>query len=76
MFRPHLLRATFSLIFTPQRDVEDRLGVDTLYIGLGDQFDDDRRLVRAGCRGNINRSGRGAGRNTDTNAAPYSLAVS
>ena len=48
MFRTHLLsQAVFRLIFTPHRDLEDRTDVGAFYIGLGDQFDDDRRLVRA-----------------------------
>ena len=73
MFRTHPLE---GLIFTARRGLEDRRDAGTFYIGWGDEFDDDRRLVRAGCRGKINRSGRGAGRNTDTNAAPYSVTVS
>jgi hypothetical protein len=55
MFRIHLLEAAFSLIFTRQRDLGARLDAGTFYIGWGDQFDDDRRLIRAGCIGNIGR---------------------
>jgi hypothetical protein len=47
MFRTLLSQAVFRLIFTPHRDLEDRIDAGTFYIGLGDQFDDDRRLVRA-----------------------------
>jgi hypothetical protein len=48
MFRNRLIsRAVFRLISTPQWDLEDRTDVAIVYIGLGDQFDDDRRRVRA-----------------------------
>ena len=40
MFRTHPLEAVFSLIFTPQRDLEDRRDAGTFYIGLGDEFED------------------------------------
>ena len=47
MFRAHQLSQTiFRLILTPTRDLEDRIDAGVFYIGLGDQFDDDRRLVR------------------------------
>jgi len=55
MFRTHPLEAVFSLIFTARRDLEDRRDAGTFCIGLGDEFDDDRRLVRTGCREKINR---------------------
>ena len=57
MFRTHPLEAALSWIVTPQRDQEDRLDAGTFYIDLGDQFDDGRRLGRAGCGGNVDRSG-------------------
>jgi hypothetical protein len=69
MFRAHL-PAVLGLIFTPQRDRGDRLDAGTCYIGLGDEFDDDRRLIRAAYSGNILPSGRDAGRNTDIFSAP------
>jgi hypothetical protein len=48
MFRTHLLsQAVFRLICRPHKDLEARIDGVTFYIGLGDQFDDDRRLVRA-----------------------------
>jgi hypothetical protein len=47
MFRILPSQAVFRLIFTPRGDLEDRIYAGTFYIGLGDQFDDDRRLVRA-----------------------------
>ena len=47
MFRTQLLsQAVFRSIFTPPRDLEERTDAGICYIGLGDQFDDDRRLVR------------------------------
>jgi hypothetical protein len=47
MFRTHLLnRVVLSLILPSRRELEDRTDAGTFYIGLGDQFDDDRRLVR------------------------------
>ena len=47
MFRAHPLdRVVFSLILPSRRDSEDRSDASTCYIGLGDQFDDDRRVVR------------------------------
>jgi hypothetical protein len=47
MFRPPLLsQAVFRLAFTSRGDLENPTDVGTFYIGLGDQFDDDRRLVR------------------------------
>ena len=63
MFRTHPLEAVFRLIFTPQRDLEDRRDAGTLYIGLGDKFDDDRRLVYAHWSGHIGRPEPGVGRN-------------
>jgi hypothetical protein len=53
MLRTHFLYAVFSLIFPPHGDLEDRLDAGTSYIGLGDRFEDDRRLVHAGYRGNV-----------------------
>ena len=53
MFRIHPLEAVFSLFFAPQRDLEDRRYAGTFYIGLGDEFDDDRRLVHAHWSGHI-----------------------
>ena len=47
MFQTHRLsRVAFSLILKSRRDMEDRIDTGTFYIGLGDQFDDDRRIVR------------------------------
>jgi hypothetical protein len=47
MFRIHLLsRVVFSLVLPSRRELENRVYAGTFYIGLGDQFDDDRRLVR------------------------------
>jgi len=47
MFRTQLLsQAVFRSFFTPRTDLEVRTDAATFYIGLGDQFDDDRRLVR------------------------------
>ena len=47
MFRMHPLgRVVFSLMLTSRRDIEAQVDTGILYIGLGDQFDDDRRLVR------------------------------
>ena len=47
MFRTHLLsQAVFRSIFTPPRDMGEPADASICYIGLGDQFDDDRRLVR------------------------------
>jgi hypothetical protein len=48
MARIHLLsQAVARLIVTPRGDPEKKIGAVTCYIGLGDQFDDDRRRVRA-----------------------------
>jgi hypothetical protein len=48
MFRTRLIdRAVFRLIAAPDNDLEDRTDAATVYIGRGDQFDDDRRRVRA-----------------------------
>jgi hypothetical protein len=45
MFRTRLIsRTVFKLISA--WDLEDQIDAATVYIGLGDQFDDDRRLVR------------------------------
>jgi hypothetical protein len=47
MFQTQILgRVVFSLILTSRRDIENRIDTGTFFIGLGDQFDDDRRLVR------------------------------
>jgi hypothetical protein len=46
MFRTQLLSQAVRLILTPHRDLDDRIDAGAFYIGLGDQFDDDRRLVR------------------------------
>jgi hypothetical protein len=47
MFRTPLLGGVvFSLILTSRRDIGDQIDTGIFYIGLGDQFDDDRRLVR------------------------------
>jgi len=49
MFQTHLRRfVVFGLILKSRRDLEDRIEASTFYIGLGDQFDDDRRVVREG----------------------------
>jgi hypothetical protein len=42
-----LTQAVFRLILMPHEDSEDRIDATAFYIGLGDQFDDDRRRVRA-----------------------------
>jgi hypothetical protein len=55
MFRTHPLEAAFSLIFALRTD-EDRRDAGTLYIGLGDEFNDDRRLVQAHWSGHIVRT--------------------
>jgi len=34
------------LIFTPHGELVDRIDAGSFYIGLGDRFDDERRLVR------------------------------
>jgi hypothetical protein len=47
MFRTQLLSQAVRLILTPHRDLDDRIDAGAFYIGLGDQFDDDRRRVRA-----------------------------
>ncbi len=65
MFRTHPLEAVFSLIFTPQRDLTDRRDAGTFYIGLGDEFDDDRRLVHAHWSGHICRTEFGVEQNAD-----------
>ena len=76
MFRTHPLEAVFSLIFTPQRDLEDRRDAGTFYIGLGDEFDDDRRLVHAHWSGHIGRTEPGVGQNADRKPAPHLVTVS
>ena len=48
MFRTHLMfLAALKLILMPQGALEDGIHEGDFYIGLGDQFDDDRRRVRA-----------------------------
>jgi hypothetical protein len=47
MFQTHRLsRVALSLILKSRRDMEDRIDTGTFYIGVGDRFDDDRRIVR------------------------------
>ena len=47
MFRTHQpSQAVFRWALT-HRDQEERSDAGVLYIGLGDQFDDDRRFVRS-----------------------------
>jgi hypothetical protein len=47
MFRPdQLSRTAFGSIVTRHGHLKARNETDVLYIGLGDNFDDDRRLVR------------------------------
>ena len=47
MLRAYLLGHAFlRLVLAPQEDVEGQVDADGFYIGLGDQFDDDRRIVR------------------------------
>jgi len=41
-----MFRTVFRLTLTPHADLADPLDAGTFYIGLGDQFDDDRRRVR------------------------------
>jgi hypothetical protein len=38
--------AIFKAVFTPHGDLTAEDGNRAFYIGLGDQFDDDRRVVR------------------------------
>ena len=48
MARIHMLsQAVVRLIVTPHEDLEDQIDAVACYIGMGDQFDDDRRRVRA-----------------------------
>jgi hypothetical protein len=76
MFRTHPLEAVFSLIFTQQRDLEDRRNAGTFYIGLGDEFDDDRRLVHAHWSGHISGTEPGVGQNADRKPCAPSVTVS
>jgi hypothetical protein len=76
MFRTHPLEAVVSLIFTPQRDPEESRNAGTFYIGLGDEFDDDRRLVHAHWSGHISVTEPGVGQNVDRKPAPRSATVS
>jgi hypothetical protein len=47
MLRIHQVsQAVFGSVSTRHGDLEAGNHTDVLYIGLGDQFDDDRRLVR------------------------------
>jgi hypothetical protein len=39
-------QAVFKLIPAPYRELKDQIDAGAVYIGLGDRFDDDRRLVR------------------------------
>jgi len=41
-------QSAFRSILTRYGDPKTRDDVGVLYVGLGDKFDDDRRLVRAG----------------------------
>jgi hypothetical protein len=51
MLRAYLLGHAFlRLVLAPQKDVEGQVDADGFYIGLGDQFDDDRRRVRTAVR--------------------------
>lgn len=70
MFRTHPLEAVSRLIFTARRDLEDRRDAGTFYIGLGDEFDDDRRLVHVHWSGHIAGLNLGVGRNADLNLRP------
>ena len=45
-----LIHAEFVAYPTAQGHLEGRIDADVFYIGLGDQFDDDRRRVRAAMR--------------------------
>jgi hypothetical protein len=72
MFRIHPLEAVFSLIFAPQRDLEDRRYAGTFYIGLGDEFDDDRRLVQAHWSGYISGTEPGVRQNADCVRSSFS----
>jgi hypothetical protein len=40
-------QSAFELIFSRHGDLKAENDTGVLYVGLGDQFDDDRRLVRA-----------------------------
>ena len=75
MFRAHPLEAAFRLMFTPRRDLEDRGDAGTFYIGLGDEFDDDRRLVHAHSVRHIDRPEPGVRRNADRKPARHSITV-
>jgi hypothetical protein len=47
MFQTHQVsQAVFGSASARHGDLKDRNHTGVLYIGLGDQFDDDRRLVR------------------------------
>jgi hypothetical protein len=51
MLRTYLLSQAFlRLISTPQGGLEERIDAGAFYVGLGDQFDDERRRVRAAMR--------------------------
>jgi hypothetical protein len=51
MLRTYLLSQAFlRLALTPQGGLEERIDAGVFYVGLGDQFDDDRRRVRAATR--------------------------
>jgi hypothetical protein len=51
MPRTYLLSQTvLRLILPPQGGLEERIDAGGFYVGLGDQFDDDRRRVRATMR--------------------------
>jgi len=41
-----LSQSAFRSILTRHGSLTTRHDTDTIYVGLGDQFDDDRRLVR------------------------------
>jgi hypothetical protein len=59
MFRTPLLhRVVFRLILTSRRDQKTRIDKGTFYVGLGDQFDDDRRRARGGGPSYVTRADR------------------
>ncbi len=63
MFQTRLLGGiVFSLTLTlpSHRHVEEPVDTSVFYVGLGDQFDDDRRLVRETASGPAKAGAHGA----------------
>jgi hypothetical protein len=58
MLRIHQVsQAIFGSVSTRHGDLKGRNYTGVFYIGLGDQFDDDRRLVREAPPGNTSHLG-------------------